>query len=175
MAQINTKGHVGIFGPTLCGKSFLMKAFARHYHACGIPSIVLDPVKDEWGEWPEGSFVTDDAAAFMAAVTASKGCALFVDECGDMIKRNPEMSTLFTWSRHNRHKMHAGGHDAASLLPVMRRQLTTLCIFISTRESLNLFETDVPGLKLPKWVEELADYEFCLFMRGGIPQKVKLK
>ena len=165
-----SKGHVGIFGPTECGKTTLARALFSAYGSAGIPGIVLD-INNE--EWSENCIVTADTDEFLDLIENSTGCAVFADEIGETLARNPYYANLFTRIRHNKHKMHCAGHDAASLLPVQRRQLLTLFLFCGTVESCRLFATDIPNIDLTA-VPTLRDYEFMRVRRGEIPRKYKL-
>lgn len=135
--------HVGIFGPGLSGKTTLAKSLSRHYwRLSGVKSIVLDPHREDWGSQ---AFVTDSERVFLAMVRAERGCAVWIEEASQTIKRDAEKKPLFTSIRHRGHRMHVVGHSGASLLPEMREQLQTLYLF---RQS--------PGV-LEVWAELLSD------------------
>lgn len=129
--------HVGIFGPGLSGKTTLAKELSRSYwKKHGIKSIVLDPIRDDWGVH---AYVATNDADFMSMVRAEKQCAVFVDEASETIAREKEKTGLFTSIRHRGHRMHVIGHDGMSLLPVMRQQLQTLFLFRQNEDALKVW------------------------------------
>ncbi len=113
--------HVGIFGPSLFGKSHIAKSLsAEYWRAARMRTIVLDPNGDDWGPW---SLVFTDRAKFWDAVWKNKRCAVLVDDLGENMDRDKTASPLFTRIRHNFHLFHAIGHEWTELLPKQRNQL----------------------------------------------------
>lgn len=125
--------HVGIFGPSLFGKSHLGKHLAAQYWRLDRrPSIVLDPNGDDWGP---SALVFVDREAFLRAVWEKRNCAVFCDEFGEVFDRDKAASPLFTRLRHQGHLMHALSHLFTDLLPKQRNQLGTLFLFWQTAEA----------------------------------------
>lgn len=123
--------HVGIFGPSLFGKSHVAKYLSRLYWTLyAMRSIVLDPNGDDWGPH---ALVFTDRARFWVAVWTHQRCAVFVDDLGENMDRDREASPLFTRIRHQYHLFHAIGHEWTELLPKQRNQLGKLFIFWQTQ------------------------------------------
>ena len=119
--------HVGVFGRRLSGKTTLLRAVLRSYFAAeGRRALVLDPNLEPWGEF---AWVTADRDRMMAKLWASWGCNVVVEEAGSTIRRDAEVTELFTRSGHRCHRVFVAGHTSSSLLPVMREQLTELYLF----------------------------------------------
>ncbi len=118
--------HVGIFGPGLSGKTTLAKALSRSFFAQGTRSLCLDINGEEWGP---GATVFKDESRFWETVWANEKHAIFCDEAAETIARDKELISVFTRLRHNGHKLIVMGHSAGDLLPVMRRQISTLYLF----------------------------------------------
>lgn len=137
--------HVAIIGPTLCGKTTLAKRLAGEYRRAGVGVLVLDPFRDTWpADW-----MTPDRAAFIAKARASRRCALFADEAGQVIARDPEAEWLFTGSRHWGHRMHVLAQSGIQMTPLMRAQCSRLYIFRTTRRVAEM------------WAEDFADERIC--------------
>lgn len=149
--------HVGIFGPGLSGKTTLAKALCASYYADHkLRSIVLDPNLENWGP---GADVHDDANEFWAAVWAARNCMIFVDEAAETIGRNKALTPLFTRIRHRGHKMHVMGHSGTDLLPVMRRQLSTLFLFRQSPKAAEIWTEEYCDERLMQCAK-LRQYEF---------------
>lgn len=105
---------------------------AKEKQRNGIKTIVLDPFLDpEWG----ADFITSDPEQFLKIVWASRQCAIFVDESGDMIgKYNNVMNELATRARHWGHKSHFICQRPKQLSTTIRSQCSELAIF---KQSLN--------------------------------------
>jgi hypothetical protein len=93
---------------------------------------VLDP--DKRSGW-QADFLTDDPAEYLEVVKVNQGCALFIDESGQMIGRYArEMAWLATNSRKWGHKAHFITQRATQLDTTVRNQCTTIFLF---KQSLN--------------------------------------
>jgi hypothetical protein len=117
--------HIVISGPTMCGKTTLAAQLARGYLARKIHVLVCDPFM---GQWP-ATWQTTDRAAFLTAAKESRRCALFIDEAGQTISRDPDAEWLFTVARHWGHLTHVMAQGATQLLPLMRAQCAHLFLF----------------------------------------------
>ena len=153
--RLGKRLHVGIFGPSLSGKTnvakFLMVNYWRNF---GIRSIVCD--KNVNQAWPACALVFRDPEKFWPFVWQKRGCAIFADEGGSSVKRNREATEYFTSGRQNDHVLHVLGHHISNLLPEMRDQLHTLFLFTQTTASASA------------WAEEWADDR--LLGAIGLPQ-----
>lgn len=118
--------HVGIFGPTLCGKTTLAKTLAAQYAAAGRLSVALLAFPDNWGRH---TWTTTDQERFREKVFSVQNCAVFIEEAASTIARDRDFMPFFTRIRHQGHRLHVIGHSGTDLLPGMRNQLTTLFLF----------------------------------------------
>jgi GTPase SAR1 family protein len=164
---------IGIFGPSLSGKTTLAKAIARaDFAATGRLSLALDPHAEDWGE---GTTVTDDRAAWLAAFWASTNCNAFLDEAAATVSRDRDMMPVFTRGRHQGHRLFILGHSGADLLPGMRQQFTRLYLF---RQPASAAETWAELFADPaiKACADLAQFEFldCALYRPPIRRRLKL-
>lgn len=151
-----SKMHVGIFGPGLSGKTTLAKALSRSYFAAGIRSLVLDINGEDWGP---GATVFRDEARFWETVWSNERHAIFCDEAAETIARDRDLVSVFTRLRHNGHKLIVMGHSAGDLLPVMRRQISTLYLFRQDVDACKVWSRlfSEPGIM---GAMELNQYEF---------------
>ncbi len=134
----------GIFGISLSGKTTLAKKISLAYALKGkMPSIVLDPFGEDWGE--HAKVYSDDEEKFWEHVWKTEKCLIVVDECSSTIRREKELIPVFTSLRHLNHKLLVIGHHGADLLPVMRDQLDTVYLFRQNEKSAKY------------WVEKFAD------------------
>jgi len=76
--------HALILGMTLSGKTSIAKTLCAKYKASGVKTIVLDPMNDP--AW-QADFRTYDPEEFLNILWASRQCAVFIDESGDMVGR----------------------------------------------------------------------------------------
>ena len=150
--------HAGTFGRGFSGKTFLNKSFSRSYwRNHGIKSLVLDPNKDDWG--PQ-AWVTDDEEKFWDVVWKREtGCAVFMDEAAETIKRDNENVPLFTRIRHRAHRLHVMGHSGVNLLPQQREQLHCLFLFQQTERAAKMWVETFIDPRLMQSTE-LNQYEF---------------
>lgn len=126
---LGKRPHIGIVGPTLCGKSnvakWLMLTYWQKYR---VRSLVLDPNPDQL--WPSCALRFFDADKFWPFVWTVKGCAVFADEMSSKkTRRNVELVEYFTRGRQNKHVLHVMGHSLCDLVPEMRNQVTTWYLF----------------------------------------------
>ncbi len=98
---------------------------AREAAAAGFNVLVCDPL---WAEWP-CTWQTGSREEFVAVAKRSRRCALFIDEGGQTIKRDPEAEWLFTTARHWGHLTCVLVQGATQLLPIMRAQCSRLYLF----------------------------------------------
>jgi hypothetical protein len=127
--------HVGIYGPTRCGKTTLAHGLAGQYACAGRANLVCDPIVDAAGNpvrWPAASWQTTDPLQLLEKAKRSRGCILWLEESSITIARDRSLSWFFTTAGNP----HAGGHvthvigqDGSSLLPGMRQQLSRVYLF----------------------------------------------
>ena len=123
--------HAGIFGPTLCGKTVLARALCADFERRGVHCLVLDPYDADW----PASWQTRKMPEFIAKAKASRSCALFVDESGQLDMRDSDHEWILTGSRHWGHIAHVIGQSGVQLTPLGRSSITRLFLFRSTEET----------------------------------------
>ena len=160
--------HVGIFGPSLCGKTTAAKILSRaRWLGHRRRSLVLDLNAEHWGAHalvytlpsrirnpPDGVTVTGEERAaavekltntFLAKLWATRDCDVFIDEATETVGRSGDFTGVFTRSRHRGHVVYAMGHAATVLLPIQRDQFGTLLLFRQSPRAAGL------------WAEEWAE------------------
>lgn len=121
--------HTFISCPSKGGKSVFLRTLCAKFMRNGNDVLVCDPLGYSW----PATWVTKDAAEFLARAKASRNCALLMDETG-MTPLEREFDTykwLLTTSRHNGHVFIGAGQDYTQLPLRMRKQLTQLYLFQS--------------------------------------------
>lgn len=152
--RLGKRLHVGIFGPSLCGKTNVAKWLVLTYWLqFRIRSVVLDPKFDQ--VWPACALRFYNAERFWEFIARSRGLAVFADDMGTD-GRQKSLVEFFTCGRHNHHVVHVMGHRISNLLPEMRDQLQTLFLFDQSPTAAKL------------WAEEWADER--LREAAGLPQ-----
>lgn len=154
--------HVAIVGPTMCGKTTLAKEVARQYRTAGRGVLVLDPFADTW----PANWQTTNLDAFLAKARASRGCALFGDEAGQVIARGPKAEWLFTGSRHWGHRFHVLAQSGVQMTPLMRSQCSRIYLFRVSLNVAKMWAEDFADDRLLEAVS-LSQYEFLLCDRFG--------
>lgn len=136
--------HVAIVGPTMCGKSTLGASLASAFLAAGVNVLVCDPLASDW----PCTWQTTNRADFIAAAKQSRRCALFIDEAGQTISRDPDAEWLFTTARHWGHVTHVMSQGGTQLTPTMRGQCSRLFLFGCTPRVSEMWaeEFNEPGL-----------------------------
>ena len=173
MEQPPSKLHVGIFGPGQSGKTTLAKHLSRFYfETMGKRSLVLDPNMEDWGNHAT-VFSLEDEEKFWFKCWGVKSHAVFVEESADTIKRDRELIPVFTRIRHQGHKLHVSGHDAMDLLPVMRRQLSTLYLFRQSDESAKVWVNQFTDKRI-FFSCRLKQFEFLVCHLFGDVKRKKL-
>lgn len=166
--------HVGIFGPGQSGKTTLAKWISRMYwEKHNIKSLILDPNCESWGKHAT-VFSLEEEDNFWFQCWRYKSMALFVEESADTIKRDRELIPVFTRIRHQGHKLHVSGHDAMDLLPVMRRQLSTLFLFRQSEESAGVWARQYTDKRIFESCK-LLQFEFLECHLFGDVKKKTLK
>lgn len=128
--------HVLILGQTLSGKSTLAKRMAADYRRHGVAVLVLDPIGDP--EW-SADYKTHDTDDFFRVYSESRGCAVFVDESGDVCNERPDLITrTATRGRHRGHRNHYIAQRGTLILRTIRDQCSTLFLFNSGLEDCKI-------------------------------------
>ena len=169
-----SKLHVGVFGPSLCGKSTVVNSLSASMYKEGFKTLSLDPNGYDIG--PQAEVHTDEGA-FWARVWSCERCFVIVEESAETIKRNKDLTPLFTRIRHKGHKLCVTGHNGADLLPVMRRNITTLYLFKQSVKSCELWFEDTTLDPLIYEAAKLPDegYEFIKWEKGKGCSRHRLK
>jgi GTPase SAR1 family protein len=161
MSQIVSKLATGIFGPGQSGKTTLAKHLSKYYaDNYSRKSLVLDPNQEVWGPHAK-VYSLEDEERFWFDCWRCQRHAIFVEESADTIKRDRELIPVFTRIRHQGHKLHVSGHDAMDLLPVMRRQISTLYLFRQSEESAKVWVNQFTDKRLFKSCS-LHQYQFVV-------------
>lgn len=115
---------------TESGKTTIAKAICRNLAASQIPTLVLDPMHDEWA----ASFQTDDPDEFLRAFWQYRSCHVFIDESGDSIGRfNKLMDQTATKGRHWGHSCYYITQRGAQISRTIRDQCSHLFLFATAR------------------------------------------
>jgi len=127
--RLGDRLHVGIFGPSLCGKSNVGKwLMLQYWNLFGVRSLVLDP--NPLQKWPACALRFYNADKFWPYVWTVRGCCVFADEMSSRKTRRQEALTeYFTRGRQNDHVVHIMGHDPMDLLQEQRAQIQTYFLF----------------------------------------------
>ncbi len=145
--RLGKRLHVGIFGPSLCGKSNVAKwLMVAYWRSLGVRSIVCDPNRDQL--WPSCALRFFDPEKFFPYVWRVRNCAVFIDEAGGTVRRNNDLTEYFTRGRQYGHVLHVMGHRATNLLPEQRDQFETLFLFTQSPSAVKI------------WADEWADPRF---------------
>lgn len=157
--------HVGTFGRGLSGKTFLAKESSKQYwRGHSIKSLVLDPNLEDWG--PQ-AWVTNDEEKFWYMVWQKEtGCACFVEEASETIKRDKAKTSLFTRVRHRGHRLHVSGHSGMNLTPEQRNQLHVLYLFQQTKTASKAWCETFMDDRIMQ-ATDLAQYEFLQCILWG--------
>jgi hypothetical protein len=166
---------IAVAGASECGKTTLVinlsKAFWKTFK---MPTLALDPWKSE-NAWGSQAWVTDDEGKFWDAVWKKTGCFVVVDEASSTIARDRELIPAFTKIRHQGHTLAVVCHDATDLLPTMRRNLNEVFLFFQSRNSIPLWQQDLPAMKGLEAATDLQKYEFIHCKNFSEAKRLKLK
>jgi hypothetical protein len=163
----------GVFGPSLCGKTTLVKSLSRDYfNVFGIRSLVLDTVAQS-RDWGSQAWVCFDAEKFWPQVWQCRACLVIVDDGSVTIKRDKDLIGVFTAMRHCHHRLLVVGHDSSDLLPVMRRQFDTLYLFKQDRNAADAWANVFMNDDILN-VTQLNQYEFLRCQAWKPVEKLKL-
>lgn len=158
--------HVGIFGPSLCGKTFAAKVLSLAlWRTCRLRSLVLDPQGDDWGAH---ALVFRDRERFLKAFWRHRNCAVFIDEATVTVGRDNTFTDLFTRGRHQGHILHTMGHRATVLLPIQRDQFGTLLLFRQSPGSASIWAEEWAEQRMHA-ATELRKYEFLFCQKFAAP------
>lgn len=156
---------IGIFGPSLCGKSnvakWLIEIYWTHFR---IRSVVCDP--NPMQKWPACALVFRDPSKFWAYIWKVRGCAIFVDEAGGSVARDNSITGAFTRGRQQDHVLHVMGHRMTNLLPEQRDQLATLFLFTQSPSAAKIWAEEWADLRLLESTS-LPQYEFLWCEKYG--------
>ena len=172
--QTVSRLQVGIFGPGQSGKTTLAKWISNlFWNSKGIRSLVLDPNSEQWGKHAK-VFSLEDEERFWFECWRVQSHAIFVEESADTIKRDRELIPVFTRIRHQGHKLIVSGHDAMDLLPVMRRQISTLYLFRQSEDSAKVWANQFTDKRIFESCK-LEQFEFLECHLFGDVKKKTLK
>lgn len=127
------KGHIraAVIGGCQSGKTFLTSGFSRGvWGSRRLRSIVFDPWRGET-DWGPQAWVSHDFEKWKRAVCGTSGCAVVWDEATAHGGRDRENVPLFSELRHRHPVLFCIGHSHASILPVMRINLTDLYLSLA--------------------------------------------
>lgn len=163
---------IGVFGPTLSGKSTLAhKISEQFWKQKQQRTLVLDPHEEIWGEH---ALSFQDEEKFWKAVWNTKDSLIVVEEAASTISREKKLIPVFTRMRHLGHSLMVIGHSGMDLLPVMRQQLTTVYLFRQPESAAKVWSENFANKDL-LLTTDLQQYEFIHFESYGNPRKMKLK
>lgn len=163
---------IGVFGPTLSGKSTLAHKISEQYWKQRQQrTLVLDPYQEDWGEH---ALVFTDEDKFWDAAWKTQKNLIVVEESSSTIQRDKKLIPAFTRMRHNEHSLMVIGHSGTDLLPVMRQQLTTVYLFRQPEMAAKIWANNFAEQGLLQ-TTELQQYEFIHYQSYGKVSKRKLK
>jgi len=119
--------------------------------------------------------MTHKEEEFWAVVWKRHGDLVIVEEAAMNVARDRELTPVFTSLRHNHHKLIIIGHDGTDLLPVMRRQLDTLYLFVQPAKALEIWAQDLPQFRGLEAAATLNQYEFLRCQAFGTAEKRRLQ
>lgn len=154
--------HVGIFGPTRCGKTTLARTLADQYLRRNRAILVCDPIPQKW---PQARWQTNNAAALLEMAQKCRNCAIFIEEASVSIARDRDLSWLFTTAGNpaaGGHLVHVIGQDGSSLLPGMRQQLSTIFLFRCHPDLAQIWARQFAQPEIATEAPTLARYEFLI-------------
>jgi len=155
--------HVLILGMTESGKTTLAKKLSARFQKQGVKVIVLDPLNDPgWFS----DYSTDKQDLFLETFWASKSCAVFIDESGDMVgKYDTTMQQTATKGRHWGHRVHYISQRGAMLARTVRDQCSHLFIFNTALEDCKIHarEWNKPELLEASKLEQGGYYHVTRF------------
>lgn len=149
--------HIGIFGPTTCGKTTLARALSAQYARKGRASLVCDPLGVPW---PGARWQSPCASALMDKAKRSRNCMLWIEEASMSVSRDRSLAWFFTTSRHLGHITHVIGQDGSSLLPAMRQQISTVYLFRCHHDFADVWARQFCDPEISALAPTLARYEF---------------
>lgn len=128
--------HSLILGMTESGKTTFGKRLATNFRARNIKVLVLDPLNDPG--WL-ADFKTKDPEEFLRVLWASRRCAAFIDEAGDMVGRyDALMQKTATRGRHWGHAMHYISQRGVQLSVTVRDQCSHLFLFTTAKKDAEI-------------------------------------
>lgn len=123
--------HLAVIGPSLCGKSNLVKWYAGEMRRRGIRVLLCDPVGDPaWARFAD--WITDDPHALLVKAQASRRCLIICDEAGEYLNNTAKAEPLKWFARRARHCGHVSvfmAQKATDIHPTYRRNSGTLFLF----------------------------------------------
>ncbi len=163
--------HVLILGMTMSGKTTLGRGLAAEYGHRGIGRLVLDPIGDP--RWPADRLTTDPEE-FLAWCQQARGCAVFIDEAGEVVGRyQDEQHWLATRSRHYGHRAHFLAQRAQQIAPLVRDQCTTLFLFRVSLSDAKLL-ADEWGREELRQAHTLGQGEYFAVTKFGACRRCRL-
>jgi len=159
--------HTCILGRTGTGKTraakFLASKLAR--------VAVCEPVKTDWGAPAIHTTNIDD---LLTLAQLNKNLNIFIDEAGEMLKRNDAYQFLATRSRQYGHNVFFIAQRACMLTPVMRNNCESIYAFNQCNSDSKILADDFANeifLELPKLKKGECIYIKCV---GFEPLKIRV-
>ncbi len=169
----NSLERIAILGPTLSGKTTLAKAISQEfYRKRGIRSLILDINDDEINWGPQAKIYTDPDE-FWKVIWETRGFLIIIDESTETIDRAKNLRSVFTRMRHQYHSLMVIGHEGGSMLPIMRKQITSVYLFRQPEGGADMWCKQLCDRRLEE-SEGLQQYEFIYLKMFGTPIKSKL-
>lgn len=154
-----------VIGGSQCGKTFRMIGWSRGlWRYYRLRSLVFDPWLGEKRAEPWGpqAWVTKDFELWKHVVANTNGCAAFWDEATTNGGDDDRNASLFTEIRHRHPVLVAAGHAHASILRIMRVNLTDLYLALSDDVDAMLWARTMKDPELKRAADErvLGQYHF---------------
>ena len=138
------EGHIGIFGQTFTGKSYLgKKLYAERYLKAGINVLVLDANYDEW----PCTWKTDDFEEFYRAARLNPSSFCIIDEGAETLDWYDERANWFAnRSRHFGNRCLFVTQRPAGFSTNIRGQISVVhCFFLNQKRDAQACE-EISGI-----------------------------
>jgi energy-coupling factor transporter ATP-binding protein EcfA2 len=146
--------HTAIYGATESGKSTLAKYLCTNALKRKNKVIVLDPfLSKNWFTEKQleskRAFFTNSVNDFFTVLQANAQAYIFIDEAGQLLRKDPRFDQLTTIMRHWGYNVFLIAQRACQLTPTLRGQCVNVHAFRQSENDFKLIEEDIalPGLK----------------------------